>query len=73
MEQREFDAMMEDWLLRQKQRQSSPNRENRWAAEAGITQGIAGSAFVTGDDVSRMLMRALEYFFARIVGMLQEE
>ena len=71
MEQYEFDAMLENWLNRQTKKQGDPAL-NGWAADAGLTDGTAGQAFVTRDEAVRMLRRSMEYFFNRIIAILKE-
>lgn len=71
MEQKEFDAMMENWL----ERQNAPREQDKaleWARRVGLTDGTRPCAFVTRGEAAAMLHRALEYFFEQIIGMLQE-
>lgn len=72
MEQKEFDAMMEAWLERQASAQE-PGKELDWACRVGIAEGTRPRAFVTRGEAAAMLYHALQYFFAQIIGMLQEE
>lgn len=71
MEQQEFDALLTNWLQRQRQQQGDAAC-SAWAAAAGITDGTAGQAFVTRDEAVQMLQRALEYFFRQLILVLQE-
>lgn len=71
MEQKQFDAMMEDWL----ERQNAPREQDKaleWARRAGITDGTRPHAFATRGETAAMLHRALEYFFEQIIGILRE-
>ena len=72
MTQTEFDAMLEDWLARQRQQDSSQSRETLWALEAGITDGTAGRAFVTRDEALQLLHRALDHFFHQLIAALHD-
>lgn len=71
MEQEQFDAMMEDWLRRQSSEQEQ-GKALEWARRVGITDGTKPRAFVTREETAAMLHGALEYFFARIIGMLRD-
>lgn len=63
MKQRDFDAMMNDWLERQGQKSSGQSREEDWAVAAGITDGLKPQAYVTRREAAVMIWRALDYFF----------
>jgi len=72
MKQREFDAMLEDWLARQRQQDGDRSREVLWAVEAGLTDGSAGRAFVTRDEVLHLLHKALNHFFRQLIAALRD-
>lgn len=72
MEQRQFDAMLEDWLARQRRQDGDRSREVLWAMDAGITDGTAGRAFVTRDEVLQLLHKALDHFFRRLIAALRD-
>ena len=71
MKQREFDTMLEDWLARQRQQDSDRNQEVLWAVDAGITDGTAGRAFVTRDEVLQLLHKTLDHFFRQLIAALR--
>ena len=71
MEQRQFDAMMENWLKRQQE-----GREQKaaleWARRVGITDGTGSHAVATRGEIAGMIYRALDYFFKRIIEVLEK-
>lgn len=73
MKQREFDAMLEDWLSRQRRQDSDRCAEVLWAVEAGITDGTEGRAFVTRDEALQLLHRALDHFFRQLIAALRDD
>lgn len=72
MKQKEFDAMLEDWLARQRRQDSSQSTEAAWAVKSGITDSSAGRAFVTKDEVLQLLHRALDHFFRQLIAALRD-
>ena len=71
MKQTEFDAMLEDWLARQRQQDCPRSHETIWAINAGSTDGKAGGAFVTRDEVLHLLHKSLDHFFRQLVAALR--
>ena len=59
-------------------KQSENNRECRnesisWAVKAGILDAGDPHAFVTREEATEMIRRALDYFFHQIILVLQEK
>lgn len=49
------------------------SKRMEWALEAGITEKTEPKEFVTREETIDMIHRALEYFFQRIICILQEQ
>jgi len=62
MTQKEFDALMENWLARQAEKGTNPWGKMPEAQRMGITDGRRPQSFATREEVATMIMAALKHW-----------
>ena len=71
MTQKEFDALMENWLARQAEKGTNPWGKMPEAQHMGITDGRRPQSFATREEVATMIMAALKHWTDCVINIVK--
>lgn len=71
MDQKQFDAMMDNWLKRQADLPGNEWGKMDLAKEANITDGSRPQAFATREEVATMIMAAIQCWNNMVIEFLE--
>ena len=72
MDQKQFDAMMDNWLKRQADLPGNEWGKMDLAKEANITDGTRPQAFATREEVATMIMAAIKCWSDMAIQFVKE-